>query len=196
MTVIDSALTTVRSTLAGVLGAAGGPFDSSGQVRLAQLTIDPDPRVPGGTKLLQAGKHFHALVRTAAADTDEATVRTLSIKIRDAYGSGRDQDFLFASSADGVPFHHLTLPAASDDERLYSSLWIYLAGLRPVLFGARATGADEYEFLLSDVIGRFRRIGVLHLGTPKDDGHDVDFAARNSGGGLRPLPPVSLYNAG
>ena len=196
MTVIDSALTTVRSTLAGVLGAAGGPFDNSGQVRMAQLTIDPDPRVPGGTKLLQAGKHFHALVRTAAADTDEATVRTLSIKVRDAYGSGRDQDFLLASSADGVPFHHLTLPASSEDERLYSSLWIYLAGLRPVLFGARATGADEYEFLLSDVIGRFRRIGVLHLGTPVDDGHDIDFAARNSGGGLRPLPPVSLYNAG
>ena len=51
------------------------------------------------------------------------------------------------------------------------------------------------ERLLSDVIGRFRRIGVLHLGTPRDDA-DVRFAARNSGGGLRPLPPVSFYNAG
>jgi hypothetical protein len=196
MAAIDSALTTVRSTLAGVLGASGGPFDNSGPVRLAQLTIDADARVPSGTKLLQSGRHFDAVVRTAVADADEATVRTLCVKIRDAYGSGRDQDFLLASSADGVPFHHLTLPAASESERLYSSLWIYLAGLRPVLFGARATGVDEYEFLLSDVIGRFRRIGVLHLGTPDDDGHDIEFAARNSGGGLRPLPPVSLYNAG
>lgn len=196
MAAIDSALTTVRSTLAGVLGASGGPFDNSGPVRLAQLTIDADARVPSGTKLLQSGRHFDALVRTAAADADEATVRTLCIKVRDAYGSGRDQDFLLASSADGVPFHHLTLPAATESERLYSSLWIYLAGLRPVLFGARATGVDEYEFLLSDVIGRFRRIGVLHLGTPEDDGRDIEFAARNSGGGLRPLPPVSLYNAG
>jgi len=163
-------------------------------VRLAQLTIDADARLPGGTKLLTAGRHFDALVRTAA-DADEAAVRTLCIKIRGAYGNDSDQDFLLASSADGVPFHHLSLPAATDDERLYSSLWIYLAGVRPVLFGARATGVDEYEFLLSDVIGRFRRIGVLHLGTPYEDGEHLDFAARNSGGGLRPLPPVMLYNA-
>jgi hypothetical protein len=195
MAAIDSALTTVRSTLSGILGASGGPFPDSGSVRLAQLTIDSDAKLPGGTKLLAAGRHFDALVQTAA-DEDEPAVRSLCIKVRDAYGAGRDQDFLLASSADGVPFHHLTLPAARADERLYSSLWIYLAGYRPVLFGARATGTDEYEFLLSEVIGRFKRIGVLHLGTPADEDADIEFAARNSGGGLRPLPPVSLYNAG
>ena len=174
---------------------SGGPFPGSGPVRAAQLTIDADAQLPSGAKLLRNGLHHDALVRMTPV-SDEATVRTLCIKVPDAYGNGRDQDLLLASSADGVPFHHLTLPATRVDSRLYSSLWIYLAGVRPVLFGARNTGVDdEYEFLLSDVIGRFRRIGVLHLGTPRDDA-DVAFAARNSGGGLRPLPPVSLYNAG
>jgi hypothetical protein len=195
MVTLDSTVAAVRSTLAGVLGMSGGPFAGSGPARAAQLTIDADAQLPSGAKLLRGGQHHNALVQVTPA-SDEATVRTLCIKVPDAYGSGRDQDLLLASSADGVPFHHLTIPATRVDSRLYSSLWIYLAGVRPVLFGARNTGVDdEYEFLLSDVIGRFRRIGVLHLGTPRDDA-DIRFAARNSGGGLRPLPPVSLYNAG
>ena len=116
MAAIDSALTTVRSTLSGILGASGGPFPRSGSVRLGQLTIDSDAKLPGGTKLLAAGRHFDTLVQTAA-DEDEPAVRSLCIKVRDAYGAGRDQDFLLASSADGVPFHHLTLPAATDDDK-------------------------------------------------------------------------------
>jgi hypothetical protein len=149
---------------------SGGPFAGSGPVRAAQLTIDADAQLPSGAKLLRGGQHHNALVQVTPA-SDEATVRTLCIKVPDAYGSGRDQDLLLASSADGVPFHHLTIPATRVDSRLYSSLWIYLAGVLPVL------------------------IGVLHLGTPRDDA-DIRFAARNRGGGLRPLPPVSLYNAG
>src|SRR6476619_7729302 len=129
--------------------------------------IDADAQLPSGAKLLRNGLHHDALVRITPV-SDEATVRTLCIKVPDAYGSGRDQDLLLASSADGVPFHHLTLPATRVDSRLYSSLWIYLAGVRPVLFGARNTGVvGEYEFLLSDVLGRSRRIGVLRLGTPR-----------------------------
>ena len=48
-----------------------------------------------------------------------------------------------ASSGDGAPLHHAVLPTHSVAS-LYSSLWLYLAGWQPVLFGVRAptTGRD------------------------------------------------------
>jgi hypothetical protein len=197
MVTIDSTLSAIRSTLGGIVGASGGPFLDSGPVHSGVLVIDGNARVPGGTQLLRRGLRAEALVRLTPT-TDKTTVRTLCIKLPDLYGTGRDQDFLLASSADGVPFHHFTVPAADTSSRLYSSLWMYLAGGRPVLFGVRAAeGEDsEFEFLISEVIGRFRRVGALHLGTAHAERPQITFAARNSGGNLRPLPPVLLYNAG
>lgn len=92
--------------------------------------------LPSGTQLLNPGRRTRALVRSSRS-ADDAGIRTMAIKLPDLYGPGRDQDFLLASSADGVPMHHVTLPAHEAGSRLYSSLWLYLAGTRPVLFGAR-----------------------------------------------------------
>jgi hypothetical protein len=196
MVTIDSTVSTIRSTIAGIVGTSGGPFSGPGQVYTAQLVIDEGARVPSGTELLRPGLRAEAVVRLSP-ETDTSAIRTVCVKLPDLYGSGRDQDLLMASSADGVPFHHLTLPAAEKDSRLYSSLWLYLAGVRPILFGARAneTG-DEFEFLVSEVIGRFRPVGAFHLGSPLQGGAQPRFSARNSGGNLRPLPPVVNYRTG
>ncbi|PRC49071.1 hypothetical protein C6A85_76610, partial [Mycobacterium sp. ITM-2017-0098] len=82
----------------------------------------------------------------------------------------------------------------------YSSLWLYLAGLQPLLFGVRppVTGpdvrfgvGDELSFMVSPAVGRFRRIAALTLTDAVDE--PVSFAGSNSGGNIRPLPPANFY---
>jgi hypothetical protein len=126
----------------------------------------------------------------------DATLRFDDVPLPGAHGPGRDQDFLFATSGDGAPLHHAVLSSTSA-VGLYSSLWLYLAGIRPVAFGARVAAAepkrgDAVEFLLGGVLSRFGRIGTLTLGERAADA-DVEFSAGHAGGGLRALPPALLY---
>ena len=160
--------------------------------------IDDDARVPGSVALLRPGSTHQAVVQVGPERRDTA-VRKLCVKIPDAYGPGRDQDFLMASSGDGAPLHHAVLPTDSVAS-LYSSLWLYLVGWQPVLFGVRAptTGrdlrfgiGDELSFAISPPLGQFRRIAALTLTGPHDLA--VRFAGRSSGGSIWPLPPVSFY---
>lgn len=188
----------VRATAGALLGQAGEVFDVGGETFEATLTIDDRADVPGSATLLQPGSSHHALVRVGP-DRAEPAARSLCVKIPDAYGAGQDQDLLLASSGDGAPLHHAVLPA-HPVAPLYSSLWLYLAGLTPVLFGMRplTTGpnvrfgtGDTLSFQLSPPVGKFRPIGTLTLGRLHLG--EVQFAARNSGGNIRPLPPVSFY---
>ena len=183
-------------TLSAVLGGVGGLFESTGPVHRAALVIDDDAEVPGSAELLTPGARIDALLRLG----DDGGFRTACLKIPDAYGPGRDQDFLLASSADGIPFHHAVLPADQVDSRLYSSLWIYLAGIEPVVFGLRAdqvstpgglTVGDRFDFLISSAVSRFRSIGSVTI--TEGDTAATTFAGRNTGGGLRALPPALFY---
>ena len=83
---------------------------------------------------------------------------------------------------------------------LYSSLWLYLVGFTPLLFGVRppTTGpdvrfgtGDRLSFQVSAPVGQFRPVGEVTLGAPHDG--PVRYSARHSGGGIRALPPVSFY---
>ena len=190
---------TVRSTLSAVLGGVGGLFEGDGPVYRGTLAIDAAADVPGSTDLLAPGSQVQALVRPSTT----TGFRTVCIKIPDAYGPGRDQDLLLASSADGIPFHHAVLPAADVDSRLYSSLWLYLAGIEPVVFGLRAeqveqsaelTPGDVFEFLISSAVGRFRPVGKLTI-DGETTGAATTFAGSNNGGGLRALPPAVFYRS-
>ncbi|MGK2881042.1 MAG: hypothetical protein ACSLE6_09695 [Mycobacterium sp.] len=184
--------TAVSSTVSAAAGGVGGLFDGDGTVRTGELILDEDADLPGRTSLLKPGRRVDALVRVAPL-TDASAIRTVCIKLPDLYGSGCDQDFLLASSADGVPFHHATLPAAQVGDRLYSSLWLYIAGVQPVLFGVRAVGPHSFDFLLAGVLSRFARIGTLTLGAPPNTDPAMSFSAANSGGGIRALPPAAFY---
>ena len=190
MTIVETASSVITSSLSAVAGGVGGLFEVDAPVRQAELVFDDDARLPGRTDLLRAGRRVPALVRIAPSDGGES-IRTVCVKLPDVYGRGLDQDFLMASSADGVPFHHAALPAKSTDERLFSSLWLYLAGVSPILFGVRGTDSG-FRFLVSGVLGRFHPVGDLVVGEAADIG-SVRFDARNSGGGIRPLPPVMFY---
>lgn len=191
---------TVRSTLSAVIGGVGNLFDDDGALHAAELVIDEDAELPGGTELFAPGRRVAAFVKHSAPH-GSVEFRTLCIKVADCYGPGRDQDVLLASSADGVPFHHAVLPAERLDSRLYSSLWLYLAGLEPIVLGARArtvahadalTAGDRFDFLVGSAVGRFRPIGRLVIEQRVDDAVGR-FSGSNAGGGLRALPPVSFY---
>ncbi|WP_422746598.1 hypothetical protein ACN27E_03395 [Mycobacterium sp. WMMD1722] len=190
----------LRSTVSGALGDPLGVFAEPGPVYEADVTFDDDAPLPGMTHLLRQGRRYTTFVRVAPTRAD-AAVRTVCVKFPDAYGPGRDQDFLLASSGDGAPLHHVAWPSERADEQLYSSLWLYLAGVRPVVFGASApAGAqpgvlgrgDHLDFLIGGVVGRFRRVGDIQLGSEIQHA-SVGFAASHTGGGLRPLPPALFY---
>lgn len=188
----------IRATTGALLGWPGDLFSADGETFSATLTIDDDARVPGSVKLLRPGTTHRAVVQVGP-DRRNTTVRKLCVKIPDAHGPGRDQDFLMASSADGVPMHHAALPTDSVAS-LYSTLWLFMAGWQPVLFGAhtsttgrdlRFSSGDELSFAISPPLGRFRRIGALALTGPHEGA--VRFSGRNSGGNILPLPPISFY---
>lgn len=190
MALSETASSAIGSTLLAVAGGVGGLFETDAPVRRATLMFEADARLPGNTDVFQPARPFDALVRVGPP-TDGEAIRTVCIKLPDVYGPGCDQDFLLASSADGVPFHHATVPARRTDDRLFSSLWLYLAGATPVLFGAQATDFG-FRFLLSGVLGRFQPIGTVTVDDAEVDAK-VRFDARNSGGGIRALPPAMFY---
>jgi hypothetical protein len=204
MRIADPALLTtgasaVRATAGAALGQPGDLFGRHGEFFGAFLTIDENAALPGGVQLLRPATTHRAVVQVGP-DGPGLRPRKLCVKIPDAYGPGDDQDFLLASSGDGAPMHHAVVPA-DPVASLYSSLWLHLAGLQPVLFGARpsTTGrdlrfgsGDHLNFLISAPVGQFRKIGSLTLTGPHD-GPPVRFSGGNSGGNLRPLPPVNFY---
>jgi len=195
-------LTTGSQALRATVGAVAGQLEAipAGDSATfdATLTIDTDASVPGGVPLLTRGSTRQAVV-SAGPDRPGSEPRRLFVKIPDIYAPGEDQDFLLASSGDGAPLHHAVLPS-DPVAPLYSSLWLYLAGIQPILFGVRppTTGpdvryetGDVLEFLVSPPVGKFRRIGTLTL-TGRHD-HAVNFSGGSSGGNIRPLPPVNFY---
>jgi hypothetical protein len=201
-----SITTAVTSTLSGIAGGilGDGLFTAPGPTFRARLIVDADTEVAGVTRALRPGAPTEAVVRFGAAADPQSggsVVRTACIKLPAYHGPNRDQDFLLASSADGIPFHHAVLPAAAPGDPIYSSLWLYLSGLSPVVFGLRSAQlanegevarGDRFSFLAASAVSRFAPAGTLDIGDEWDGG-DLEFAARNSGGGLRPLPPALFY---
>lgn len=191
-------MSSLRTSVEAACGITHDLFRGPGRLFNAELTIDADAPVPGGTALLKAGRTLPALIRFAPPAGEEMA-RTVSIKVPDAYGPGADQDFLLASSLDGIPWHHAVVPR-SRPAGLYSSLWLYVAGVRPVVFGARVDDSgssgpetgDEVGFLIASAISRFADVGGLLLGDEIDDA-TVQFAASSCGSGLQALPPARLY---
>lgn len=196
--VLSAGTRAVRATVAAVIGQVETVSSGESSTYDAVLTIDRDADVPGGVPLLEPGSSHEAIVQ-AGPDRAGNEPRWIRIKIPDAHGAGNDQDFVLASSGDGAPLHHAVLPA-DPVAPLYSSLWLYLAGLQPVLFGIKTSTAgsdvrfgarDELSFVISPPVGRFRHIGTLTLTQARKE--SVTFSGGNSGGGIRPLPPVNFY---
>jgi hypothetical protein len=78
----------------------------------------------------------------------------MSIRVLCAHGEEKHQDFLLVTSVDLPLLHHVFLPAADVQQRVYSSELPYrsvrrtfLVGARPDSGSPRPQGGDEFERL-------------------------------------------------
>lgn len=120
----------------------------------------------------------------------------LAIRIPDAYGRGRHQDFLLASSGSGVLGRRLPRPTTTSPAQFYSSLLPYEIGGRKLFVGGRpkvAGSTSAFEVFVAPPSGRWHAVGTLHLAHRLDDSvaRELRFDPWNSGGGI---VPVGLAN--
>jgi hypothetical protein len=171
------------------------------------------PEALGGTQLFADAARRPAIVRfsrSLGVPRPLPDLLGMSIRVPDAYGTGRHQDFLMVTSVDAPVVHHLFLPAGDVQQRVYSSSLPYrVGGGRKLLIGAlpraespRPEGGDELERLataaatgslafdlaVAPIWGRFRTVAQIRIGRPLPDAADaLRFNPWNSGGGLEPV---------
>lgn len=204
---------TVGGALAGVAWLrAGKAVHPHGAVHRARVIVAGSAKAPAGSELLSRAGEHEAIVRFSRSlglPRPLPDLLGMSLRIRDAYGTGRHQDFLLVSSVDMPVLHHLLLPAGDVQQRVYSSSLPYRAGEETFLVGAtpdadspRPGGADELARLaraaatgrltfgldVAAVMGRFRRVATIHVGERLPHAADATrFNPFNSGGGLQPV---------
>lgn len=129
----------------------------------------------------------------------------LALRVPDAYGSGRHQDLLLASSGQAPLVRHLLLPSRGFCDRAYSSILPYrLAGGMAVVLALpirgrgpgpllaelreRDRGELEFELAIAPLWGAPRPVARLRLGSrlPAALTERLGFDPCNSGGGLEP----------
>jgi hypothetical protein len=134
----------------------------------------------------------------------------LAVRIEDAYGRDRHQDFLLVSSARGPVWQHLILPGpAGFGGHSYSSVLAYrigadlrIVGAEPVGVGAReriglaqlrAEPRPEigFELTLATLGGRWEGVARLEFGARLDDARAeaLAFNPWNTGAGIVPAGP-------
>ena len=189
----------------------GKAFHPDGVVYDAHLSIAGDPAAPQAAELLSRRGEHRAIARFSRAvglPRPMPDLLGLSLRVPDAYGPGRHQDFLLVTSADYPVLHHIFLPARDVQQRPYTSSLPYRTKNNLFLIGAvaqpsspRASGRNEFERLeaaastgrlafdiaVAPLAGRFRPVGTLRIGRRLP--HELDalrFNPWNTGGGIEP----------
>ena len=114
----------------------------------------------------------------------------LAVRISDAHGPGRHQDFLMNTSLDAPVLHHLILPQLLPGQS-YSSVLAYRIGDDLRLVGALPRGRGAFDLALAPVAGRFAAVARL---SPDEQltgeaSEALRFNPWNTGGGIRPVGP-------
>jgi hypothetical protein len=182
-----------------------------GLVHTARLTVTGTDASLHDARLFATARTHPALVRFSRSlglPHPLPDLLGLSIRVLDAYGPGRHQDFLLVTSVDRPLLHHVFLPAGDVQQRPYSSSLPYRIGARRFIVGAlpdpqsprpggrteleraraaAATGRMRFHLAVATPMGRFRPVAELHVGAPLPPGADaLRFSALNAGGGLEP----------
>jgi hypothetical protein len=189
----------------------GKAFHPDGVVYDARLAIAGDPTAPQAAELLSRRDEHRVIVRFSRAvglPRPIPDLLGLSLRVPDAYGAGRHQDFLLVTSADYPLLHHIFLPARDVQQRPYTSSLpyrakgdLFLVGAVPQPGSPRLDGRNEFERLqaaastgrlafdlaVAPVSGRFRAVGSVRIGARLP--HELDalrFNPWNTGGGMEP----------
>lgn len=218
---LDVAGTTVGGALAGVAWLRGGKaVHPHGVSYGARLLIDGAPTSPAAAELLSTRAEWPTIVRfsrSVGLPRPLPDLLGMSIRVLDAYGDGRHQDFLLVTSADLPVLHHIFLPAGDVQQRPYSSSLPYRAGSRTFLVGTRPdrdsprpSGGDEFdrlaraalsgglrfELVIARPFGRFERVGVLQIEAKLPESLDaLRFSPFNTGGGMEPVGGLNRLRA-
>lgn len=195
---------------------AGKAVHPHGVSYRARLVVDGAAHAPDASELLST-RSEHAVVmrfsRSLGLPRPLPDLLGVSLRVPDAYGVGRHQDFLLVSSVDLPVLHHFFLPATDVQQRPYSSSLPYRAGDNTFLVGVvpdarspRPPGDDELHRLqraaqtgrltfglaIASVGGRFRRIGTLHVAERLAQEVDaLRFNPFNCGGGMWPASALN-----
>jgi hypothetical protein len=209
---VDAAGWAIGGALAAVAAARGGKaVHPDGVAYRGRLVVEGAADAPPASTLLSTPREWPAFVRVSRSlglPRPLPDLLGISIRIPDAYGRGRHQDFLLVTSVDLPVLHHVFVPARDSQQRPYSSSLPYRAGDRLFIVGAvphpgspRPHGRDEFDRLaraaatrelrfdlaVASINGRFRRVGVLHVDARVSPTLDaLRFNPFNCGGGLEP----------
>ena len=115
----------------------------------------------------------------------------LAVRILDAHGPRRHQDFLVVTSLDAPLLHHLILPGPLGPYgQSYSSVLPYRVGGQLRLVGALPRRPD-FELATAALRGRWEPFGRLRLGErlSREASDALRFNVWNTGGGIRPTGP-------
>lgn len=210
--VVDAAGYTVGLVLAALAAVRRGKaVHPHGAVYEAELVVPGGANELDGTELFGTEGRRPALVRFSRSlglPWPLPDLLGMSVRVPDAYGIGRHQDFLMVSSVDAPVMHHLFVPAGDVQQRPYSSSLPYRVGDRKLLVGAvprpdsprpaggselerlataAATGALVFDLAVAGIWGRFRPVAELHLADPLPPEFDsMRFNPWNAGGDLEP----------
>ena len=212
-TLVDAAGRGIGLALAGMARARRGKaVHPHGAVHEAELVVPAHAGALGDTELFGSPGTRRAIVRfsrSVGLPRPLPDLLGMSLRIPDAYGKDRHQDFLLVTSIDAPVAHHLFVPAADVQQRPYSSSLPYRVGARRLLVGAlprrdspRGSGRDELERLaaaaatrrlvfdlaVAEVWGRFRPVAELRVRARLPDQADaLRFNPFNAGGGIEPV---------
>jgi hypothetical protein len=155
---VDAAGYVIGLALAGLAAVRRGKaVHPHGAVYAAELVVPSHHDALGRTELFGTPGRRPALVRFSRSlglPRPLPDLLGMSVRVLDAYGADRDQDFLMVTSIDAPVLHHLFVPARDVQQRPYSSSLPYRAGGETFLVGAvprpespRFEGGDELERL-------------------------------------------------
>lgn len=188
-----------RGAAAGLFGALSAVrgkrvFHPVGSAHEAIVTFDGD----GPAELFRRTGPQPAVVRLSRGVGLPASwpdILGLAVKIPDAYGRGRDQDFLLATSGSGRATRHLLVPTRTTTGRAYSSILLFRVGEEAIAIGARPEGDDPIVFRLVVAApgGDWRPVGRVELGAPLPDevSAELRFNPANTGADITPLGPLN-----
>ena len=185
-------------------------FHPVGVVHEATVDVDEVLAEPG---------RYHSLIRFSRGvglPVGVPDVLGMAVRLLDAHGEGRHQDFLMVTSGDGAFVQHFLLPARRFSALPLSTVLPYRAGGGSFIVGARAldwpgeaagdemtdllriagTGLPAFELGVAALGRRLRPVGEITLGERLEpSANRIRFDPWNTGGGLEPATALNAIRA-
>lgn len=184
------------------------PLHPAGVAFAGELVVD-GPTLPGTELFSGPGRHpaVARFSRGFGLPEPLPDILSIAVKVPDAYGPGRDQDFMLTATGERPVLRRLFAAGRSHLARTYSSVFPFTAGGETVLLGAQPRTAPLDEDRDLDELRAAARAGVLDLDLrvaapdgpwrtvgrvelrrvlEREEEDDLAFNSSNSGGGIAP----------